>query len=1349
MTTFEAGASGRSIGPGAIPASSLPLRGSTTIQGDVLAGFRKDHEQFLFLRVADEKSGRAWLADISPRVAATREVASFNERFSVARRHGGGTDPEAMAALWVGVSLTAAGLHEIAVDDPFGGLATDAFGAFRRGAHGSAERLGDVGEDAPERWLFGRPDQPIHAVLIVAADRLDDIGRELERQREAAARHGAYIVFEQSGGTLPGRRSGHEHFGFKDGISQPGVRGFDEADPAAADEVKGKPGVDLIAAGEFVLGHEDSQGVVPAAPGWMRDGSFQVIRRLGQDVPGWWAQVQGSATAVGSATLSADALAAKLVGRWRSGTPLALSAAVDSRAGLDRSRDNDFEYDDDPDGDHTPRFAHIRKVYPRKADPPGPGASVDRHRIIRRGIPFGLRFDPAQGRGFGVDAPRGLVFVAYMARIEDQFEFLQAAWANFAKFPEVVTNHDTPAADGPDPVIGQDAAGAAVRLRHGGQEIELALRRFVRTEGALYTFTPSLPVLTALATGTPLAQFAPTQPTATRPDPPPELASDQPTPKDRPIMPNGFIPIPDWFSWENQGAGVAVADLVNGRRDLVVLMVDNGPGQNRGVYRVGRDITADGVAAGGWGGWMDVPDWFPAENQGAGVAVADLDGDGRPELIVFMIDNPQGRNQGYYRIGRRLDTDGVVTGGWGRWTPIPDWFPWENQHGSVAVADLDHDGRPELVVLMIDNALQQNQGYYRVGRKLDAAGAVSGGWSGWQQVPDWFSWENQAAGVTVADLGTGTLDLLVYQVDNPLGLNQAYYRIGKNLGADGQAQHGWSAWTPVPNWFSHENAGGGIAVMTVDGKHELVVMLVDDPAGQNAGLYRVLDLDSDPATHGSWQDLPYHSGVLAVHTAVLPGGKVMFFAGSGNVKPRQESPDFGSVEKKIYTSVVWDPTVPPADGQGSFLHPEPIKGDNGKVFDFFCGGDTFLADGRLLSAGGTLAYPGHISGRSDAVVFDPTTQRWSRTGHMAGGRWYPTLVTLGDGRVFAASGLNENNGLNTGLEVYTPATGTWQHLGLPAHFPGLPLYPHLFLMADGRILFTGGQVEGPFVDIGPCLIDIAHDQVGLAFLHGLGNPGSRNQSASVLLPPAQDQRAMLIGGGTGEEGIDATAVVDVIDLKAAQPQFHPAAPLNLPRTHLNAVLLPDRTVLATGGGLKREFRPTATLQPEIYDPETDTWTIGAPSTVARLYHSVAVLLPDGRVAAAGGNPEPGGHVEWDNDPNEEMRLDVYSPPYLFSGPRPIIQNAPTEWHHGQTVDISSPQAGDIRWASLIKNAATTHSFDTGQRLVDLPITSQSAGVVRIEITTEPNIAPPGWYMLFLTDNRRIPSTAHWIHLTPA
>ena len=236
----------------------------------------------------------------------------------------------------------------------------------------------------------------------------------------------------------------------------------------------------------------------------------------------------------------------------------------------------------------------------------------------------------------------------------------------------------------------------------------------------------------------------------------------------------------------------------------------------------------------------------------------------------------------------------------------------------------------------------------------------------------------------------------------------------------------------LPGWFSFENAGGGVAVMEVGGKHKLITMFVDNPVGQNAGLYRVLDLDTDPATHGSWDGLHFSSEVLAVHAAVLHTGKVMFFAGSGNVEVRHDSPDFGSIAKKIYTSVVWDPTVTPTPhGDENFFHPDAIKGDDGRIFDFFCGGDSFLADGRLLSAGGTLAYPGPRFRPRRRGLFNPTTQKWSRAGHMAHGRWYPTLVTLGDGRVLAVSGLDEDGNLNDTVEIYSPQTDKWQTLHLP------------------------------------------------------------------------------------------------------------------------------------------------------------------------------------------------------------------------------------------------------------------------------------------------------------------------------
>jgi hypothetical protein len=741
-----------------------------------------------------------------------------------------------------------------------------------------------------------------------------------------------------------------------------------------------------------------------------------------------------------------------------------------------------------------------------------------------------------------------------------------------------------------------------------------------------------------------------------------------------------------------------------------------------------------------------VPDWFSFENQGAGVVAVDLDKDGSQDLFVFMIDNPPGQNQGYYRLGKRLDATGNVTGGWGPWIPIPDWFSFENQHGAISVADLDHDGNLELIVLMVDNPPSQNRGVFRIGRKLDANGNVTGGWTPWIDVPDWFSWENQGAGVAVVDPGsTGPPDLLIFQIDGAIEQNQAFYKIGTGIDANGNVAD-WSLWRGVPEWFAWENQGGGIAAMQNNGARELAVMMVDNPPGPNAGYYRVLPLDTVPARDGQWKLLPFHSGVLAVHAALLPKGKVLFFAGSGSSATRFAAPQFGNAAQGIFTSVVWDPSAAPP---GNFFHPATLVAPNHRPFDYFCGGDTLLADGRLFSAGGTGHY-NPFTGRNDASIFDPATQQWSFAASMAHGRWYPTVITLGDGRALAATGLTEDfaNPHNRTLEIYNPATNTWQLLHFDNAFPGLPLYAHLFQLADGRLFFDGGRVDDD-LPVDPCLIDLTHNPVTTTPVFGMAGGGMRNQSASVLLPPAQDQRVMIMGGGPAGKPnkTDAIDNVDIVDLKQPHPNFVAAAPLNFPRLHLNAVLLPDRTVFVTGGSLKQEDTPLARLQPEIYDPATDTWTPMAASTVPRLYHSTALLLPDATVVSSGGNPEGGTHVQWDQDPEEEMRLEVFSPPYLFRGPRPVISAAPAQCTYGQTIQISSPQSANIRWASLVRNCVTTHSFDGSQRLVDLDITGRNGGIVRAKVPQNPNIAPPGWYMLFLVNNNGVPSVASWIRLT--
>lgn len=484
------------------PAPPVPqessLRQSPNIQGNILAGFRKDHQTFLFLRFPDQERARSWLGDLFPRLATTAQVASFNREFSRARRHRGGDDPKRMRARWLGLSLTAVGIDVLAPDLLSGDLTRFAdlrsFAAFRSGARKSGPALGDAGPSDPAGWLIGRDGQDIHALVTVAADDPQDLAVELERQRLAAATHGLVVVIEQEGHTLPGRRAGHEHFGFKDGISQPTVRGFDDqldGDSDHAPKRCGSETIETTAPGEFLIGHPGQDGSIRTAPEWMTDGSFHVFRRLRQDVAGWWGQVEAQQARLPiDSGVDADLLAAKLVGRWRSGTPVDHAPARDNRSAQTARHDNDFEFDNDPEGQRTPRFAHIRKVYPRKSTPPGDDES-ERRRIIRRGIPFGPAFDPAAGRGHGVDAPRGLLFHAFMASIENQFEFLQSSWANAPDFPM--------AGDGADPVIGTDSS---VTLKLSDQaDQELAFRRTVVTEGALYAFAPSIQTLAGMAAG--------------------------------------------------------------------------------------------------------------------------------------------------------------------------------------------------------------------------------------------------------------------------------------------------------------------------------------------------------------------------------------------------------------------------------------------------------------------------------------------------------------------------------------------------------------------------------------------------------------------------------------------------------------------------------------------------------------------------------------------------------------------------------------------------------------------------------------------------------------------------------
>jgi hypothetical protein len=470
------------------------------------------------------------------------------------------------------------------------------------------------------------------------------------------------------------------------------------------------------------------------------------------------------------------------------------------------------------------------------------------------------------------------------------------------------------------------------------------------------------------------------------------------------------------------------------------------------------------------------------------------------------------------------------------------------------------------------------------------------------------------------------------------------------------------------------------------------------------------------ASLGSWQLLSYTSRVPVVHAALLRTGRVFLVAGSGN-DPTNYPFTHGSVVLDLNAS------------NGNPQFPANPVNSQGKQIDLFCCGHTFLSDGRLLLAGGTLQYDPFF-GLKDAVLFDPVSRGWTRVPSMAGGRWYPTLTTLGDGRVLAVSGLNTAGAYNRVPEIYAPGGG-WARLATLA--TTWPMYAHLFLLDDGRIFYSGGQL-GSNKGLAPRIWDMGTNTT--TGVGGLTNSALRNQAASVLLPPAQEQRVMIIGGGPSSGTSGATSDCNIADLSASTPAYQRADSLNSARMHHNAVLLPDRTVFVCGGSNLQENLTRAVRTAEIYDPLMNRWTDVAAAAVPRVYHSVALLLPDGRVLSAGSNPLR---------EDDELRMEIYRPPYLSAGARPVISVAPQQLPYGQRFQISTAQAGSIRWISLIRPGATTHSVDMDQRLVDVPF-SVNGTVLNATMPTNPNLAPRGWYMLCISDQNNIPSVARWVRV---
>ena len=470
-------------------------------------------------------------------------------------------------------------------------------------------------------------------------------------------------------------------------------------------------------------------------------------------------------------------------------------------------------------------------------------------------------------------------------------------------------------------------------------------------------------------------------------------------------------------------------------------------------------------------------------------------------------------------------------------------------------------------------------------------------------------------------------------------------------------------------------------------------------------------------TKGAWQVMPFDSPVRGIHAVVLRNGNVLLVAGSGN-----NPDDFAA---KTFKSAIYHP------GSGTFTTvPTPE--------DLFCSGHVQLPDGRILVMGGNKDYPAAdgshgYKGLKNSYVFDPATNSYERVNDMTSGSWYPSATVLGNGDVISLGGLGEDSSGTVATQYFDTSQKRW--LGLnEAHqtwnFWGL--YPSMILMQDGRLFYTGSHVFGNGLPGSGAYI-YNYDANTITPVNGLRRKDERDQSMSVLLPPAQDQKVLTMGGGNIETNPDAHALTDVIDLKQPNPAYVAGPSLPAGKMYVSAVLLPDGKVFETGGGLHNRADPV--YEASMYDPATNAFTGMATDPVPRTYHSSAFLLPDGRVMAVGDNPGNGSF---------DMRISVYSPPYLFKGARPHLTSiSDTQWAYGtsHTVTVDAP----ILKAELIRPEAVTHSSDPNQRFVDLPMTV-NGNTIGLNLTSNPNIAPPGWYMLFLVGTNGVPSVAKWVHV---
>jgi len=514
-------------------------------------------------------------------------------------------------------------------------------------------------------------------------------------------------------------------------------------------------------------------------------------------------------------------------------------------------------------------------------------------------------------------------------------------------------------------------------------------------------------------------------------------------------------------------------------------------------------------------------------------------------------------------------------------------------------------------------------------------------------------------------------------------------------------------------------------------------------------------------------------GLFVLHAVVLKTGKVLCFC--------------GHVEFSYYapTSYVFDP-----DNPSTMLTPIDFPAG----MDLFCCHYVTIPDGRVLVVGGSdMDFSHHGSvGAKNVVIFDPDTSSWSKAMdgatpvELLQGRWYPTAVLLPDGRVFVSSGRPEHNGGKIADKVEILTSPTWKTTELTGASMQLPIYPGLHLAPNGKIYFTHTTWGQEINDPETMAIEVTAGATSASWTQFPGDRPAqprREEGMSVMLPPAQDGKILVIGGSQAENAAGVAIMnggtpagqappqafrkihaasdpfsAEILDTTVNPPTWSaaPGAPMPFGRTNGHCVILPDATVFICGGhDSYKWFASTDTpptnpsLTAQIFKPGTGFTTVAA-AAKPRMYHSVALLMPDGRVMTAGG-ANPNSHepvIAWPAGWDPQLRYGVnsiaendktfefYKPPYFFNGARPKIDDVLVNGtsvrriDYGTAFKIKTMQAATIDKVALTRPNAPTHHTDTEQRYVALTFTK---GTNELDVTmiNDAKIAPPGFYMLWI------------------